>query len=131
MSEVTQAVTKSTVEEIAEKSRLSSKGKEIMLDIHYKSGTMDREAYRDYLYKTVDVILGSNLPAQEQELLLTGTSAIYHGSPAGDDPITYEIKDPVAAWTLVGLVVGDLICGPPCGFAGAVIGFIVGTLFSK
>ena len=128
VTEIIQMATKSSLEEVAEKSGMSSRGKEILMDINQNSRLLHAAAYRDYLTKTVEVIQNARLQPNEEEILLTGTSALYHHSP--NDP-TYVINDPVAAWTLVGLVGGHILCGPPCAAAGAVIGFIIGSLFVK
>jgi len=132
VSEVTQAVTKSSLEDITQKAALSGKARDMVLDIREKAGKLDGESFRAYLHKMVEVIQSAGLPGEEQALLLTGTAVIYHGTQTTSARMkeTYP-ADPVSAGTFIGLVVGEMICGHPCGVAGAIIGFIVGSIIAK
>lgn len=69
-----------------------------------------------------------SLPLEEKETLLN-TNELMRAYL--QDPNTTDVPCPSGACTvtfmLLGIATGTAICGPPCGVAGGIIGFIIGN----
>jgi hypothetical protein len=122
-------------DEAIEKLSYSEFSKQVLKDVISKSKRSTSKEFGAFVIEKVDAVLVKALDRPEEEAILSKLSILYHIS---QNPLPNAVNIgcycndqlcPCAvAGGAIGILVGTAICGPLCGFAGAIVGTFVGSL---